>query len=393
MKALFTHDTILKKNSVAPASGVPSSHKLAVSKGFEIEYLAFNDAGDSHWTVTFADELGPQNWNTWNVFKNHIDLRIDTAPKFDGRCVSDVGIELITRYEGFRSNAYLCPAGVWTIGYGSTRGVKQGDTITREAAIARFRKELLIYEKGVLDLLKTPANQNQFDAMVSLAYNIGVGAFNRSSVLRFHNQSIFGEAANSFLMWNKGGGQVLPGLVRRREEERKLYLTPDLSAPQMDAKRPPDEAPKPAPNRPKSPIAIPGIGVVDAYSEIVEGIPLFWYEAVHYNTSTKQARIPTAAHARNIIALAREVGKAREQIGKPFRVTSWYRPEPWNSRAGGASRSQHLEGKGIDIAVEGETGRSLAQKLSWWRGGMGIYRSLPHIIHLDNRPGVARWGI
>lgn len=135
---------------------------------------------------------------------------------------------LVAQFEGFRGTAYLCPAGVWTIGYGFTSGVNPGDVITREDADARLDAELAHFASGVRPLLTRPATPNQFGAMVSLAFNVGVAAFARSSVLRLHNAGDFAGAARAFALWNKAGGKVLPGLVRRRAAEADLYLTPEI---------------------------------------------------------------------------------------------------------------------------------------------------------------------
>ena len=141
--------------------------------------------------------------------------------------VTPVARRLVADFEGFRSRAYLCPAGVWTIGYGFTKGVKPGDVITREHADARLGAELEHFAAGVRRLLTLPATPNQFGAMVSLAFNIGLAGFGRSSVLRLHNAGDFAGAARAFALWNKAGGQVLAGLVRRRAAEAALYLTPE----------------------------------------------------------------------------------------------------------------------------------------------------------------------
>lgn len=140
--------------------------------------------------------------------------------------MNKAGVDLVKKWEGFRDEAYLCPAGVWTIGYGFTKGVKPGDKITEAEAAFRLKRELDEFKSKVLDVLYVPANENQLAAMTSLAYNIGPGAFKNSSVQRFHNQGDFDSAANSFLLWNKAAGKVLAGLVKRREEEAALYRTP-----------------------------------------------------------------------------------------------------------------------------------------------------------------------
>lgn len=142
--------------------------------------------------------------------------------------VNEAARRLVIDFEGFSSRAYQCPAGVWTIGYGFTAGVQPGDTITREQAEARLDRELAEFGAGVARLLTRPATPNQFGAMASLAFNVGLAAFARSSVLRLHNAGDFEGAARAFAMWNKAGGKVLPGLVRRRAAEADLYLTPEI---------------------------------------------------------------------------------------------------------------------------------------------------------------------
>lgn len=144
---------------------------------------------------------------------------------------SDAGRAIIREFEGLRLNAYLCPANKWTIGYGWTIGVKKGDVWTKEKAEEMLVEGLKVFEDQVSKALGAAfTSQHQFDAMVCLAYNIGVANFIRSSVLREHKAANFVVAANSFLKWNKatvnGELVVLPGLARRREAERALYLKP-----------------------------------------------------------------------------------------------------------------------------------------------------------------------
>lgn len=138
------------------------------------------------------------------------------------------GLELLKQFEGFRNKAYLDPVGIPTIGYGFTKGVKMGQVMSREAADKRLAQEVAEFEKGVKSAISTATNDNQLSAMVSLAYNIGIGAFKKSSVLRRHNQCDFLGAADAFSMWVKAGGKTLPGLVRRRNAEAALYLKPTM---------------------------------------------------------------------------------------------------------------------------------------------------------------------
>jgi len=144
--------------------------------------------------------------------------------------MNQAGVDLVKSFEGFRSQAYLDAVGVPTIGYGFTKGVQLGDLMTQDEADARLAQELGEFEAGVLKLCVRAPGANQAAAMSALAYNIGLAAFKGSSVLREHNDGFFALAADAFLLWNRAGGRVLPGLVKRRAAERKLYLTPDADA-------------------------------------------------------------------------------------------------------------------------------------------------------------------
>lgn len=148
---------------------------------------------------------------------------------------SQRGIDIIKRWEGVKLVAYFCPANVPTIGIGHTRTVTRADVhaqrrITAEEAERLLAEDLATFERGVLRLCTLPPNQNQFDAFVSLAFNIGLGAFERSTALRRHNEGDFDAAAGAIEMWNKatvnGKRVVLRGLVARRADEKALYLTP-----------------------------------------------------------------------------------------------------------------------------------------------------------------------
>jgi lysozyme len=140
------------------------------------------------------------------------------------------GINLIKKNEGCKLTSYLCPAKVWTIGYGSTyyadgTKVKAGDKICQETANELFLEILRGFVHVVDKLVTSKVTQNQFDAMVSLAYNIGLGGFKKSSVLRKVNINPNDPTiGDSFKLWNKGGGKVLKGLVNRRAEEVELYF-------------------------------------------------------------------------------------------------------------------------------------------------------------------------
>lgn len=139
--------------------------------------------------------------------------------------ISDKGINLIKKFEGCSLSAYKCPANVWTIGYGHTGAdVTQGKRISQEEAERLLRQDLTVHCNNVSKLVKVPLNQNQFDALVSLEYNIGYNAFSKSTLLRLLNQKKYKEAAEQFAVWRMGGGRVLSGLVKRREAEKELFL-------------------------------------------------------------------------------------------------------------------------------------------------------------------------
>lgn len=145
------------------------------------------------------------------------------------KSISKTGIDLISSFEGIRLNAYDDGVGVWTIGIGTTvypNGVKvkKGDKCTLEQAKEYFAQDLKRFESSVNNLVKVPLTQNQFDALVSLTYNIGQTAFSNSTLLKKLNAKDYVGAADQFLRWNKGGGKVMKGLVRRREAERALFL-------------------------------------------------------------------------------------------------------------------------------------------------------------------------
>jgi lysozyme len=140
------------------------------------------------------------------------------------------GIILIKSFEGLRLKAYPDPGtggAPWTIGYGHTGpDVYPGLKITEAQAEELLRKDLARFERGVDRLVAGSfTSQVQFNAMVSLAYNIGLGGFQRSSVLRHHRAGNKLRAAASFLMWAKAAGKTLAGLVRRRNAERQMYLS------------------------------------------------------------------------------------------------------------------------------------------------------------------------
>ena len=133
------------------------------------------------------------------------------------------GLELIKHFEGLELDAYKCPAGVWTIGYGHTKDVQPDDSWSESHADYMLEVELEEYENYVNTAVEVPLSQNQFDALVSWVYNLGPTNFNSSTMLKVLNAGDYSEVGNQMLRWNKAGGKVLEGLTRRRQAEADLF--------------------------------------------------------------------------------------------------------------------------------------------------------------------------
>ena len=134
---------------------------------------------------------------------------------------SPAGVNLIKEFEGFRANAYVCPAGVWTIGYGHTANVKPGDYVSKKVGEEYLRDDLVYFEAAVKDLIEAKLSQLQFDALVSFSFNCGAGALGGSTMRKRLNagENVCKVLKEELPKWVKGDGETLPGLVRRREAE------------------------------------------------------------------------------------------------------------------------------------------------------------------------------
>lgn len=147
--------------------------------------------------------------------------------------VSPNGLNLIKQFEGCRLKAYPDPGtggDPWTIGWGATRGVSPEMMITQEQADFMLEEDANATAQQVTNAVTQPLKQNQFDALVSFVYNVGIGNFRNSTLLTLLNQGDYDGAGGQFRRWNKGGdGGVLPGLVRRRGAEAALFNQPDYS--------------------------------------------------------------------------------------------------------------------------------------------------------------------
>lgn len=140
---------------------------------------------------------------------------------------SAAAFDLIKRFECLRLEAYLCPAGVWTIGWGHTAGVKAGDRITPEQAATLLEEDVAVVEDGLPKVIHVPLAQGQWDALVSLCFNLKGGALGlprlAPRLLAKINAGDFAGAVCEFLDINRANGQVLAGLTRRREAEVALF--------------------------------------------------------------------------------------------------------------------------------------------------------------------------
>jgi lysozyme len=191
------------------------------------------------------------------------------------------GIKLIKEHEGCELVAYLCPAGVWTWGYGHTSAagepkIHKGFTGTIQRANEVLKRDLVRFESAVNRLVKVPLAQNQFDALVSFMFNIGEGAFERSTLLKKLNRGEYIAVPGELMKWTKAGGKELPGLVRRRRAEAALWRAVDDKAPLAvgESRAKPEPAP-PAKSMAKSREgnAAVAVGTAGAITLATEALP------------------------------------------------------------------------------------------------------------------------
>ena len=137
--------------------------------------------------------------------------------------ISEEGISLIKKFEGCELDAYQDSVGIWTIGYGTIKGVNEGDRINQDEAEHLLQEELPEYEGYINNMVKVPLKQCQFDALVAWVFNLGSGNLQESTMLKVLNEGKYDEVPAQIKRWNKAGGQVLNGLVRRREAEAIMF--------------------------------------------------------------------------------------------------------------------------------------------------------------------------
>ena len=137
--------------------------------------------------------------------------------------ISEEGKALIKKFEGCKLEAYLCPAGYWTIGFGNVKNAKEGKTISQNEADFYLTKDLEEFESYVNSMVKVPLEQNQFDALVAWTFNLGGSNLRSSTMLKVLNNGEYDKVPSEMKRWNKAGGKTLQGLIRRREAESLLF--------------------------------------------------------------------------------------------------------------------------------------------------------------------------
>lgn len=269
---------------------------------------------------------------------------------------SQKGIDLIKKFEGCKLTAYKCPAGIWTIGYGHTGDVKQGQTITRDYAETLLRSDLVKFELKVSKYdPQYNWNQNEFDALVSFAYNIG----NIDQLTDRGNRSRE-KIAEKILLYNKAAGQVLNGLIRRRNAERELFLTPCSKT--------------------------SGNGAEQSHVGIAEySLKLDGEKQISKNFKVKEFRCKDGSD-RILIDVDFVTDKLqiiRNHFDAPVTINSAYRTESYNKKVGGAKASYHMKGRAFDIVVKGHTPLEVAQ----YAQQLGINGIIQYnrFVHVDSR--------
>lgn len=269
-----------------------------------------------------------------------------------GLKTGDAGINLIKEFEGCRLEAYKCPAGIWTIGYGHTAGVKPGDKITQAQADAYLAADLEKYEAKVNKYDTYHWSQNEFDALVSFTYNIG-----SIDQLTANGTRTKAKIASSMLLYNKANGRALAGLTRRRQKENALFLTPDCAASSETSDK-----------------------SVKKFSLKTDG-----EKKISENFKVKEFCCKDGSDEIliDVDFVKNKLQKIRDHFGVPVTINSAYRTEAYNKEVKGAKASYHVKGQAFDIKVKGHTPLVVAQYAQTLDvGGIIQYNNF---IHVDSR--------
>ena len=241
---VYTVQTVLDtwlKVSPVQGSALSSEQKQLISAGQVLPLSSYDWVENDHIKLTFGlDAQGKQIFfkgrNTWYVYRPAVRILKDGEPialtpsDAAPSQINARGLRLLKAFEGLRLEAYIDAVGVLTIGYGTTTGVSPGMRITEAQAESFLRRDLARFENAVSSLVKVALNEDQFSALVTFTYNIGESAFAGSTLLGLLNQGAYQSAADQFMRWNRGDRGELPGLTRRRQAERALFLGQDFTA-------------------------------------------------------------------------------------------------------------------------------------------------------------------
>lgn len=315
--------------------------------------------------------------------------------------------ELITKFEGFHEEAYLCPAGVWTVGWGFTYiegvgRVRQGMRLSLAEADSILEGRLRDLADYILKMVKRPLTDNQLAALISFVFNVGKGAFSSSTLLAKLCMGDFEGAAEEFDRWVHVNGRVVSGLVRRRREERMLFLSggPMTINLRNFFKYYNDNNP----NHVEAVRILANALPSDLLRDSAEWVKVYrrpfgvdWgnfqsrvseFFTVGEVTRWDRRRIPKDPDIQNnILTLAKHLDNLRRAWGGPIGVTSWYRPPDINRQVGGVPNSYHTKGLAADIyPINGRDKEFEEFVLSNWNGGVGKGMSRRGFVHVDLGP-------
>ena len=344
---------------------------------------------------------------------------------------SQNGINLIKQFEGCRLTAYLCPAGVWTIGYGHTGNVKQGDKITSAQSEAMLIADLERFEKNVSKYAsKYQWAQNEFDALVSFAYNIG--SIDQLTASGTRSRRVI---ADKILEYNKANGQVLSGLTRRRQAERDLFLNKgddimETTSTTRATLKTGIIGSDVTYLQQRLTLKGYGVGAIDGIfgSKTLEAVKAFQAEnnltvdgivgaktwaalgsdsstsnsdtveiAAYYCSADGDMQISKNFKVRefrckdgsdhiliDVNFVRNKLQAIRDHFGAPVTINSAYRTETYNAKVGGAKASYHMKGQAFDIVVKGRTPVEVAQYAQTLAiPGIIQYNTF---VHVDSRP-------
>ena len=323
--------------------------------------------------------------------------------------INRAGLDLIKSFESLRLRAYRDPVGIWTVGYGHTGpDVYPGLEISKAEAEQLLADDLRESEDSVGEQVTVPLNDNQFSALVSFAFNAGNGALKGSTLRKKLNRKDYKGAADEFRKWVYGtiGGRkvLLPGLVRRRAQERNLFLNLPVvldAAPRMAISAGPITA------RTALMAARDASGDYDTdFAGYIQSLGLKYFKPYEFLTMGHQHSNPgSPAFGLNkkppqdlwkkIGPTAHILDRARELLGAPIMTLSVYRSPVYNRKIAGATHSEHMNFTAIDFQVKANSGpaewagvlRQMRQS-GLFKGGIGVY---PSFVHVDTRGVNADW--